>query len=266
MRIRIQEKSARVKLNSSCSLQGLPLEQVTPRVVLGVSYSGKLDKMRACGTISHMTVVTSWWQQRKKLILNILAIAGLVILIAILVLGLFRIATLSKPWFNSLFSFNVNPIQTAIPSIFKGKPPSSDVSTAALPAAEQPSTISNTATPKAADLSVRILSLGVIDRISGDIIPRSPMSPDDLVAVRFLISNSGNVPTGPWYFGALLPTTAPNSAYASPVQASLAPGDSIENMLRFTYAVPAGLFTVYVDQYNQVSESNESNNTASVSI
>src|SRR3989338_7478281 len=105
-------------------------------------------------------------------------------------------------------------------------------------AAEQPSTISNTATPKAADLSVRILSLGVIDRISGDIIPRSPMSPDDLVAVRFLISNSGNVPTGPWYFTAQLPTTAPNSAYASPVQASLAPGDSIENMLRFTYAVP----------------------------
>ncbi len=209
-------------------------------------------------------VETSWWQQRKKLILNILAIAGLAMLIAILALGLFRLAVLSKPLLHSLLSKNSKPVQTALTSIFKDKTPASGAATPQ-PAAK-PSAPQSAAAPEAADLSVRILSIGVIDRITGDIIPRQPMSPDELVAVRFTIENRGGAPTGPWTFDAQLPMMAPNSAYVSPTQASLPPGGSIENMLRFTYAVPGGLFSVYVDQNNQVRESNEENNTASVSI
>ncbi|MEK7106704.1 MAG: hypothetical protein AAB899_00760 [Patescibacteria group bacterium] len=116
-----------------------------------------------------------------------------------------------------------------------------------------------------ADLSVRILSKGVIDPISGDIIPRSPTSANDLVAARFLISNDGSATTGPWYFGALLPTS-PAYPYTSPAQMPLKAGGSIENMLRFKNAVPGGIFSVTIDPVNEVRESNEGNNSASTSI
>jgi hypothetical protein len=115
------------------------------------------------------------------------------------------------------------------------------------------------------DLAVRILSWGVIDPISGNITQRPPTSPNDLVAVRFLISNAGGSITGAWYFTALLPTS-PEYPYTSPAQTSLAPGASIENMLRFKNAVPGGVFSVSVDPINEVNESNEGNNTATTSI
>lgn len=202
-------------------------------------------------------------KQRKKLFLNLLAIVGFVIVIAVVILGLFRLATLSKSWFYSLFSLKAKTTQTIATSTVKEKTlvsspaPAPTIST-------QPSTASG-ADVNLPDLSVKILSVGVIDPISGNIIPREPTRPDDLVAVRFLISNSGNAPTGTWYFTAQLPTTPPYP-YSSPAQNSLPSGGSIENMLRFKNAIPGGLFTVSVDPSNQVSESNESNNTASVNI
>ncbi|MDP3965251.1 MAG: CARDB domain-containing protein [bacterium] len=119
--------------------------------------------------------------------------------------------------------------------------------------------------PGLPDLSVRILSHGVIDPISGEIVSREPTSPEELVAVRFLISNVGGTSTGTWYFTAQLPIY-PDYAYASPAQVSLARGASIENMLRFKNAVPGGAFHVSVDPANQVNELSENNNTASVSI
>ena len=115
------------------------------------------------------------------------------------------------------------------------------------------------------DLSVRILSHGVIDPISGDIIPREPVSYDEMVAVRFLISNVGGSTTGPWFFTAQLPTS-PAYPYASPAQVPLARGASIENMLRFKNAVPGGTFYVAVDPVNEVRESSEINNTANTVI
>ncbi|MDO8553150.1 MAG: hypothetical protein Q7S01_06555 [bacterium] len=138
--------------------------------------------------------------------------------------------------------------------------------TESAPAVEtQPQTITAPSTTGVADLSVRILSTGVIDPISGNIIPREPVSPNDLVAVRFLITNASGSSTGPWYFTAQLPTS-PMYPYTSPAQTSLAPGASIENMLRFKNAVPGGLFSVSLDPVNEVKESNEGNNSASVSI
>lgn len=119
--------------------------------------------------------------------------------------------------------------------------------------------------PGLPDLSVRILSEGVIDPISGNLIARSPMSPDELVAVRFLISNDGSASTGTWYFTAQLPMS-PAYPYSSSAQEPLAPGARIENMLRFTNAVPGGVFFVSADPSNQVTESNEGNNTASIGI
>ncbi|MCR4280965.1 MAG: hypothetical protein NUV88_01385 [Candidatus Kaiserbacteria bacterium] len=309
-------------------------------------------------------------EERKKLILNILAIAGLVILIVILIMGLFRMATLAKSWFSSLFGKNSGAIQITVPlskinsgesatvswkyspkesgayeflyqcqkglvlktpgvadgilnaipcgSAYKipGVKNSIDItpilsdtsstnlpisiifvptavtgtqaqgsatlqigsgqSTATLPAikstveiapaspAKQPAV--KAYVPKTTDLSVNILSVGVLDPITGNTIPREPMSQNEQVAVRFMIANHGNTSTGHWYFTAQLPTSAGNNTYTSPMQAPLAPGASIENMLRFTYAIPGGLFVVSVDPANQVNESNENNNYARTNI
>lgn len=115
-----------------------------------------------------------------------------------------------------------------------------------------------------ADLSVRILSVGVIDPITGNIVPRVPTSPNDLVAVRFDIANVGGVNTGTWYFTAQLPSIPPYTFNSAP-QIPLAPGDHIENMLRFKPA-QGGTFTVSVDPSNAVPESNESNNFANQQI
>lgn len=309
-------------------------------------------------------------EERKKLILNILAIAGLVILIAILIMGLFRIAVLTKSWFSSLFSRNPSAIQITVPlsKINSGEsaliswkyspkesgayeflyqcqkglilktpgvvdgilnaipcgsaykipgvknsieltPILSDAvsmnlpisitfvptsasgtqaqgnatlqivsgqSTAILPAikptveiapaspAKQPAV--KDYAPKTTDLSVNILSVGVIDPYSGNTFLREPASQNDAVAVKFVIANHGNASTGSWYFTAQLPMSAGNNMYTSPMQAPLAPGSSIENMLRFTYAIPGGLFVVSVDPANRVNESNENNNYASTNI
>jgi len=112
-----------------------------------------------------------------------------------------------------------------------------------------------------ADLVVRVISVGVIDPISGTIVNRAPTSQNDIVAVTFDIKNQGGTATGAWHFTATLPTS-PMSPYVSPQQKSLNPGDHIENTLRFNRAVQ-GAFTVSVDPSNFVRESNESNNNAS---
>jgi len=152
---------------------------------------------------------------------------------------------------------NTSPaIPAAAPATTAETSPVPDAKTADVPSAR---------VPGLPDLSVRILSEGVIEPVSGNIIARSPTSPDDLVAVRFLISNAGGSATGPWYFTAQLPTS-PAYPYASPVQVPLAPGASIENMLRFKNAVPGGVFSVSVDPANQVNESNGGNNTAVTNI
>lgn len=112
-----------------------------------------------------------------------------------------------------------------------------------------------------ADLVVRIISVGVIDPISGTIIQRAPTSQNDIVAVTFDVKNQGGMATGAWHFTANLPTS-PTTPYVSPQQKSLNPGDRIESTLRFNRAVQ-GAFTVSVDPSNFVRESNESNNNAS---
>ena len=156
----------------------------------------------------------------------------------------------------------VNPTPIGTPAEIN---PASQAQTVDLPAQAGTQVAASESKSKLPDLSVKILSEGVIDPISGDIFARSPTSPNDLVAVRFLISNGVSAPTGSWYFTAQLPTT-PAYPYSSPAQTSLPAGGSIENMLRFKNAVPGGIFSVSVDPANQVNESNEGNNTASISI
>ena len=135
-------------------------------------------------------------KQRKKLFLNLLAIVGFVIVIVVVILGLFRLATFSKSWFYSLFSLKAKTTQAIATSTTKEKTPVSSPAPAPT-TSTQPSAASGVDV-NLPDLSVRILSVGVIDPISGNIIQREPTSPNDLVAVRFLISNGGGAPAGSW--------------------------------------------------------------------
>lgn len=112
------------------------------------------------------------------------------------------------------------------------------------------------------DLAVRIIAIGVIDMYTNQFVNRMPTSQNDIAAVKFDIANNGTGSSGAWYFTAQLPTT-PAAPYTSPQQRSLAPGDHIENVLRFNQmASGGGTFSVSVDPYNSVSETNESNNYA----
>lgn len=113
------------------------------------------------------------------------------------------------------------------------------------------------------DLEVRILAVGVIDPYTGGFVARAPMN-HEMAVVKFDVVNRGSASSGAWYFSAELPTY-PAAPYNSPRQASLAPGDHIENTLRFDRLTPGGgLFAVTVDSSNAVKETNESNNTTGI--
>jgi cell division septation protein DedD len=94
-----------------------------------------------------------------------------------------------------------------------------------------------------ADLSVRILALGVIDRSTGMFVQRAPMYYDDIAAAQFDIANIGGSSSGTYYFSANLPT-AGGYVYNSPAQNSLQPGDHMINTLRWSNSAQTGTFTV----------------------
>lgn len=117
-----------------------------------------------------------------------------------------------------------------------------------------------------ADLSVRIMAVGVIDPTTGQFVANAMPSPNDISAVEFDIANYGSGASGTWYFEANLPTTG-GYDYISPAQASLAPGDHIVNILRFNPVAPGGgIFSVAVDPNNEINDSNRGNNYASISV
>lgn len=143
-------------------------------------------------------------------------------------------------------------------------------STPAAPATPKPSTSGSTpgsgTIPKVsgpADISVHIIAVGVIDARTNMFVARAPISAHEIMAVKFDIGNIGASPTGTWNFTAQLPSS-PVHTFVSPAQRSLAPGDHIENTLRFSPVAPGGgMIFISVDPANTVRESNEGNNNAS---
>jgi len=135
-------------------------------------------------------------------------------------------------------------------------------STPSIPTTQTPSTAVVAGTP---DLSVRILGFGVID-MSGMFVMRAPMHAGEIAAVKFDIANNGSASSGSYHFNVQLPMQGQGGyTYASPVQASLAPGAHVENTLRFRPMQPGGgTITVAVDSAGAVRESNEGNNNASI--
>ena len=114
-----------------------------------------------------------------------------------------------------------------------------------------------------ADLLVQITAVGMIDPVTGEFVHRLPVSPNDMAAVQFDISNIGGRTTGTWYFTAQLPTQS-GYLYTSLAQAPLAPDGHIENTLRFTQVAPnGGLISISADPNNLAGDYNRSNNYAS---
>jgi hypothetical protein len=127
-------------------------------------------------------------------------------------------------------SVNITP-GTTPPPVSEGTKPEPET-----PAGPQPT--------GTADLTVRVLAVGVIDA-SGAFVPRQPVNQYEMAAVQFDVVNVGTGTSGSYTFMAQLPTSQPYT-YASPVQEPLAPGSHVVNTLRFTQAV-SGTFMVTVN-------------------
>jgi len=165
-----------------------------------------------------------------------LAILGFLILLVIVVWGLAHIATLSSPWFSSLFR---QPSPTTPTTIIIKEP----IKTTPSP---QPQKTEVTHSSPA-DLRVQIIFATVDSYGNG--------------TVQFDIANIGGSPSGTYYFEAKLPTQM-GYQYSSPLQASLNPGDHVQNTLNFSQSV-SGAVSITVDPQNLVREANEINNFAS---
>ena len=115
-----------------------------------------------------------------------------------------------------------------------------------------------THSPSPADLSVSILDIGVIDPQSGAFVARAPFGPQDVVAVRFDIKNSGGSASGSYRFSVELPTDTAY-IYHSPLQSSLSGGSHVVNTLRFDHVTNG---TVLVNVLPNGRDAQVSNNTA----
>jgi hypothetical protein len=119
-----------------------------------------------------------------------------------------------------------------------------------------------------ADLSVRIIDTGIINRNTLQFTKTAAVSSTDRAGVKFEVRNIGGRATGAWNFTASMPSqTSPS--YQSDSQVSLKPGDRIEFTLGFdnpSNVIGVNNFSVSIDPQNYIDEANELNNTASISI
>jgi hypothetical protein len=119
-----------------------------------------------------------------------------------------------------------------------------------------------------ADLVVRMLDTGIVNRSTNAYTTSSSANNGDRVGVRFEVENVGGTATGSWRFAATLPASDSNSVnYTSDYQDSLLPGQKKTFTIAFDNLRSVGVntITVVVDSSNQVNEANE-NNQASINI
>ncbi len=128
-------------------------------------------------------------------------------------------------------------------------------------------------TSNGVDLSVSILDTGIIDRSSGQYIQTSSINNGDRAGVRFQVTNNGSASSGTWVFRISLPNSnnnyySNNNFDTDSTQPSLAGGES-----RIYTVGLDGLnnqsnnnIRITVDPNNNINETEENNNTASVNI
>ena len=143
-------------------------------------------------------------------------VTGLVVVF--IVVGSYGIIKVIPSVMSSLASISVS-----VSSIFKPKTVASPTPTPAIETTPSPTPANNVAypypSPEAptpiptpvntnyglADLEVRVLATGVIDRTTNVFTARQNISLGERAAVRFEVINNGTNQSGAWSFGALLP-------------------------------------------------------------
>jgi hypothetical protein len=116
-----------------------------------------------------------------------------------------------------------------------------------------------------ADLSASIIATGYLTNASTDSFVASQSVPDgERAAVRFVIRNAGTNWSGTWEFSASIPTS-PSYTFHSPVQQSLAPGDSIEYTLGFDRAIAGEKQPITITIENG-SDANANNNVVTAYV
>lgn len=181
-------------------------------------------------------VITRRPTWRSRFAQNIPSLIGGIILIVIVVWGLYHLSQLSGPWISTIvprFSSATSTTTTILPKpLITGSAPEG-ASSKSIPT---PAPVDHV---MPADITVRIIDVGVIDRATGAFVHRPP-TPYDIAAVQFDVANDGGSSTGRWYFDAMLPTDVYGYPYTSPEQAPLGPGDHIINTLQFAPVIPGG--------------------------
>jgi len=109
------------------------------------------------------------------------------------------------------------------------------------------------------DLTIRTVTLGVIDPMTGVFIPKNTFGSYETVSFKFDVANRGDGRAGAWTFSTDFPTQS-SSQYNPPVQQPLGPGDHIEFTLNFSQP-RTGTISINLDTNNSVAESNEYNNS-----
>jgi len=99
----------------------------------------------------------------------------------------------------------------------------------------------------------------------GAVFSKSEIRSNNDGVVEFQVINYGQTASGLWRFRATLPQNKDTVIYNSPYQSSIPGGKASIMTLRFESA-NAGTVQVIVDYYNEVLESNNNNNTATVQI
>jgi hypothetical protein len=99
----------------------------------------------------------------------------------------------------------------------------------------------------------------------GAVFTKSEIRSNDDGIVEFQVVNYGQTASGKWRFRAVLPQNGDDVVYHSPYQSSIPGGKASIMTLRFENA-DSGTVEVIVDYYNEVPESNNNNNAASVRI
>ena len=202
-----------------------------------------------------------WYRRLNE---NTSSLIGVTILAIIVVWGLFHMTELTAPWFSGFIpEFTSSATSTKATTL-----PKPEIRTSI----KRPSPATSKSiptTPKnnhrvSADIVVRILSVGAIDRATGAYVVR-PAQSYEVAAVQFDVANAGTAPTGPWYFEALLPTQPGGFPYMSDIQNSLNPGDHIINTLQFAPVMPGGGTFGVTAHVDGVSE-NVGNNTATTEV
>lgn len=120
-----------------------------------------------------------------------------------------------------------------------------------------------------ADLSVRVIGTGIVDRGTDQFFQANYVNVGDRAAVQFEVKNNGGQNSGTWQFTANLPTAdSQNSFYTSDTESSLQPGQTTIYTIGFDRIQNQGgnTVTINIDPQSRVDDSNRGNNAISATI